>query len=46
VLRPAGHVYISGRDVYGRVEPAGREACERLMQSGLSGRVLYLMSPT
>ena len=33
---PAGHVYISGNVVYRRIEPAGREAYERLMQSGLT----------
>ncbi len=43
---PAGHVSISGSVVYRRIGPAGREAYERLRQSGLSGRVLYLMSPT
>jgi len=37
---PAGHVYISDNVVYRRIEPAGREAYERLMQS------VYLRSAT
>jgi hypothetical protein len=32
---PAGHVYLSNNIVYRRIEPAGREGYERLMQSGL-----------
>lgn len=32
---PAGHILISDGTVYRRIEPAGREAYDRLMQSGL-----------
>lgn len=32
---PAGHVYLSNETIYRRIEPAGRAAYERLMQSGL-----------
>ncbi len=32
---PAGHVYLSNDVIYRRIEPAGREAYQRLMQSGL-----------
>jgi hypothetical protein len=32
---PAGHIYISSDIIYRRIEPAGRAAYERLMQSGL-----------
>jgi SAM-dependent methyltransferase len=32
---PAGHIFVSGEVVYRRIEPAGRQAYERLMQSGL-----------
>lgn len=32
---PAGHVFVSEGTLYRQVEPAGREAYQRLMQSGL-----------
>ena len=32
---PAGHVFIAGGALYRQIEPAGREAYERLMKSGL-----------
>ena len=32
---PAGHVFVSEGTLYRQIEPAGREAYQRLMQSGL-----------
>ena len=32
---PAGHVFVSDGTLYRQIEPAGREAYDRLMQSGL-----------
>ena len=32
---PAGHVYVSDGILYRRIEPAGRDAYQRLMESGL-----------
>lgn len=32
---PAGHVFVAEGTLYRRIEPAGREAYDRLMQSGL-----------